>query len=63
MCVCVSQLFEDVVSVLDPEMLNHGRDDSDLLTTSYSDVSSTDRPAVRDEILTPEPHPDTAAQQ
>jgi len=57
------QLFEDVVSVLDPEMLNHGRDSSDYLTTSYSDVSSTDRPAVHDELLTPDPQPDQAAEQ
>jgi len=61
-CVCV-QLFEDVVSVLDPEMLDHGRDTSDELTASYSDVSSTDRPAVHDERLTPDPEPEQAAEQ
>ena len=61
MCVC--QLFEDVVSVLDPEMLDHNRDSGDELTTSCSDVSSTDRPASRDEQLTPDPQPEHAAEQ
>ena len=51
------------MSVLDPEMLDHGRDSSDELTASYSDVSSTDRPAVLDERLTPDPQPEQAAQQ
>jgi len=63
MYVCVWQLFEDVVSVLDPEMLEHGRDSSDELTASYSDVSSTDHPAVHDEQATPDPQPQQAAEQ
>jgi len=60
--LCV-QLFEDVVSVLDPEMLDQGRSSSDDLMGSYSDVSSTDRPAVLDERLTPDPHPEHSDQQ
>jgi len=64
-CVCVRlwQLFEDVVSVLDPEMLDHSRDSSDELTTSYSDISTTDLLAVHDEHLTPDPQPEQAAEQ
>jgi len=37
-CMWCVQLFEDVVSVLDPEMLDQGRSSSDDLTASYSDV-------------------------
>jgi len=56
------QLFEEVVSVLDPEMLDQGRSSSDL-SASYSDVSTTDRPAVLDERLTPDPHLEHPDQQ
>jgi len=56
-----TQLFEDVVSTLDPEMLEHRRDSSDELTASCSDISSTDRPAAPDDILTPDPQPELAA--
>jgi len=59
----VCQLFDDVVSVLDPEMLEHGRDSGDELTASYSDISSTDRHAVRDDVHTPDPQPDHDTQQ
>jgi len=61
--VYVWQLFEDVVSVLDPEMLDQSRDSGDELTTSCSDVSSTDRPASQDEQLTPDPQPEQTTEQ
>jgi len=56
-------LFEDVVSVLDPEMLEHSRDSSDEMSASCSDISSTDRPAIADEHLSPEPQPEHDAKQ
>ena len=59
----VCQLFEDVVSVLDPEMLEHSRDSSDEMSASCSDISSTDRPAIADEHLSPEPQPEHDAKQ
>jgi len=61
MCIC--QLFEDVVSVLDPEMLEHSRDISDEMSASCSDISSTDRPAVPDEHLSPDPQPERDSKQ
>ena len=52
-----------MVSVLDPEMLEHTRDGGDMLTASYSDVSSTDRPGVQDEPITADQQPEQAAEQ
>ena len=51
------------MTVLDPEMLEHSRDSIDEMTATCSDVSSTDRPAVHDEHLTPDPQPDQEAEQ
>jgi len=57
------QLFEDVVSVLDPEMLELCRDSGDEMTASCSDVSSTERAAVADEPVTPDPQPEHGAEK
>ena len=62
-CICICQLFEDVVSVLDPEMLEHSRDSSDEMSASCSDISSADRPALPDEHLSPDPQPEHDAKQ